>query len=74
MCNSLHVQKPTPHIGVAVREARQGAGLSIERLAAKSGVSVRTIINVEQGASSPRYDVVERLAEGLGLSVAELAS
>ncbi len=40
-----------PAVGIAVRSARHAAGLSQQRLAQLSGVSVRHLIEIEAGAN-----------------------
>jgi transcriptional regulator with XRE-family HTH domain len=50
---------------------RLDRGLSQEQLAEVSGVSVRTISNLERGATRPRRDTVRALVSGLGLDVHE---
>lgn len=55
-----------------IRELRQRAGLSQERLAALAHVGRRTIGSIESGERVPTIEVVERIANGLGLAVDEL--
>jgi len=59
-------------IAERVRELRAAKGLSLEALAAKSGVSRSMISLVERGESSPTAVVLERLATGLGVMLASL--
>lgn len=44
-------------------------GVSIRALAEIVGVSKSTIVNIESGKFSPRYDIVERIAEALGAEI-----
>ena len=54
--------------GGRLRELRRRAQLSQEELAERSGVSVRTVRNVESGrVSAPRQDTARLLAGGLRL-------
>ncbi|MDG3007813.1 helix-turn-helix domain-containing protein [Paludisphaera mucosa] len=55
-----------------VRELRAASGLSLDGLAAKSGVSRSTISLVERGETSPTAVVLEKLAGGLGVMLASL--
>lgn len=55
-----------------VRDLRNSRGLSLEALAAKSGVSRSMISLVERGESSPTAVVLERLAAGLDVVLAAL--
>lgn len=51
-----------------VRQYRRAAGLTLAELAERSGLSVSTIGDVEQGAE-PRVVTAIRLARGLGVPV-----
>lgn len=55
-----------------VRELRAAHGLSLEALAGRSGVSRSMISLIERGESSPTAVVLERLAAGLGVTLAAL--
>jgi transcriptional regulator with XRE-family HTH domain len=59
-------------IAERVRELRARQGLSLEALAAKSGVSRSMISLIERGESSPTAVVLEKLAGGLGVMLASL--
>jgi transcriptional regulator with XRE-family HTH domain len=60
------------HIATRVRDLRGGHGLSLDALAAKSGVSRSMISLVERGESSPTAVVLEKLAAGLDVTLASL--
>ena len=55
-----------------VRELRAAQGLSLDGLAARSGVSRSMISLVERGESSPTAVVLEKLATGLGVTMASM--
>jgi len=59
-------------IAERVRELRAARGLSLEALATQSGVSRSMISLIERGESSPTAVVLERLASGLGVTLASL--
>jgi transcriptional regulator with XRE-family HTH domain len=59
-------------IAERVREFRAARGLSLDTLAAKSGVSRSMISLVERGESSPTAVVLDKLAVGLGVTLATL--
>ena len=59
-------------IAARVRELRAKSGLSLEALAEASGVSRSMISLVERGESSPTAVILEKLATGLGVSLATL--
>lgn len=56
-------------IGDNLRAIRQAKGVSIRALAEIVGVSKSTIVHIESGKFSPRYDIVERIAEALGVEI-----
>lgn len=61
--------------GKQLREARKKMNLSVERVAARVGVSVNTIYAWEAGTSSPRDEkTAKKLHELLGLSRSKPAS
>jgi transcriptional regulator with XRE-family HTH domain len=60
--------------GAAVRAARTAAGLTQEDLAARSGLDRSYVGGVERGERNPTLAAIEKLAEGLGISMAELFS
>ncbi|MBO0983787.1 helix-turn-helix domain-containing protein [Rathayibacter sp. SD072] len=62
------------HVGSNLRQARQHAGLSQAALAERSGISRRTIVNVEAGEANISLTGVDRLAEALGTSFTALVS
>ena len=59
-------------IGERVRELRTAQGFSLEALAGKSDVSRSMISLIERGESSPTAVVLEKLATGLGVTLASL--
>jgi transcriptional regulator with XRE-family HTH domain len=59
-------------IAARVAELRAAQGLSLEALATRSGVSRSMISLVERGESSPTAVVLEKLASGLGMVLADL--
>jgi transcriptional regulator with XRE-family HTH domain len=67
-------ERPDVNLRIAerVRELRAGQGLSLDALAARSGVSRSMISLIERGESSPTAVVLERLSLGLGVTMAAL--
>lgn len=55
-----------------VRELRSARGHSLEALAERSGVSRSNISLIERGQSSPTAVVLDKLATGLGVTLASL--
>ena len=61
--------------GDLLRRHRQAAGLTQEELAARTGLSVRGLSDLERGARAvPRKDTLRLLVEALGLAGAERAA
>ena len=54
---------------IALRDARK---LTQEELAARSGISVRSISNIENAVFSATIDTVQKLADGLQVEPREL--
>jgi transcriptional regulator with XRE-family HTH domain len=59
-------------IATRVRELRAARGLSLDAAARKSGVSRSMISVIERGESSPTAAVLDKLAGGLGVTLAAL--
>lgn len=61
-------------LGRAVRAIRDARGISQVQLGETTGFEQSWISHVERGARNPSWQNVGRPAEGLGVSVAELAA
>jgi transcriptional regulator with XRE-family HTH domain len=61
-------------LGRAVRLLRDERGISQVQLAAQTGFTQSWISHVERGGRNPSWGNVVRLAEGLDVTVAELAA
>lgn len=61
-------------IGVAVREAREAAGLSVAALAERSGISRAMIAKIEREESQPTAALLGRLSGGLGINLSALVA
>lgn len=55
-----------------VRQERARAGLTLEALAEKAGVSDTFVAHIETGLRKPSLETVHRLARALDVSLAEL--
>lgn len=60
--------------GNAVRMARTTAGLTQEELAERAGLDRSYIGGVERGDRNPTLIVIEKIAGGLGITLADLFS
>lgn len=59
-------------LATRLRQLRAGRGLTLDALADRAGVSRSMISLVERGESSPTAAVLDRLAAGLGVTIASL--
>ena len=62
------------HMTSPVRRIRRLQEISQEELAARAGLHRTYVGEVERGERNPSIDVMERLAQGLSVSLAELVS
>lgn len=56
-------------VGAALRALRRARGLSLQQVAASTGLSIGLISQVERGLSSPSVRALRALAEALGVTV-----
>lgn len=61
-------------VGARVRTLREQRGISQQRLAELSDISVDAVGKVERGVYSPTLDTLASLARGLDVSLAELVA
>ena len=61
-----------PDIGKHVRLARKSLGLTLERLAERTGVSRSMLSAIERGTANPTFSIVWSLAQALGLDLSIL--
>lgn len=61
-------------IGKAVKAVRTAQGLTQEDLAARADLHPTYVSDVERGARNPSWDVIARIAEGIGVPVATIAA
>jgi transcriptional regulator with XRE-family HTH domain len=59
-------------IGQRVRAGRTELGWTLDQLAARSGVSRRMLVNVEQGATNPSIATLLHLSDALGIGLPAL--
>ena len=60
-------------IGGRIRAARKALGMTQEELARRAGMSLKGMGDIERGAiPDPHYSSLNKIAEGLGVSVGEL--
>lgn len=59
-------------MGGRIRQLRQATGMTQEELAAGAGIGRVTLVRIERGEQSPRYDTLVALAAALGRPLAAL--
>ena len=59
-------------IGASIRRLRESAGLTQEALGQAAGIGRVTLVRIEKGEQSPRYETLVSLAQALGRSLGEL--
>jgi len=67
-------EKPSPGLGLAIRELRLEARLTQEALAYQADVTVGQLSKIERGHSDARWGTVRRIALGLRVPLADLAA
>jgi len=60
-------------IGARIRALRAEAGMTQQTLASRAGIGRVTLVRVEKGEQSPRYETIVALAKALGRPFADLA-
>ena len=70
--NHLRDQVLLIEFGNKLKALRLAKGLTIEALAYASEIEIRQVHRVEKGKINPTYTTLNALANGLGISLAEL--
>ncbi|MGH9464322.1 MAG: helix-turn-helix domain-containing protein, partial [Thermoanaerobaculia bacterium] len=61
-------------LGLKLRDRRQGKGLTLADLAARAGLSISYLSEVERGRKYPKPEILQRLSAALALPFDELVS
>lgn len=59
-------------IGSRIRKLREATGVTQEELSSSAGIGRVTLVRIEKGEQSPRYETLVALSRALGLPLAEL--
>jgi CheY-like chemotaxis protein/DNA-binding XRE family transcriptional regulator len=59
-------------LGAAIRERRKGLGLTLAQMAARTGVSLGYLSQIELGKNSASIETLYRISLGLGLKMSDL--
>ena len=57
---------------ILIWKVRREKHVSVEELAEKTGIGRSTLYNYENGLFSPTIDALEKIADALGVQIAEL--
>ena len=60
------------NIGKALQRLRKNKDLTLAAVSERTGVAISTLSKIEKNQSSPNFDVLVRLADGLGLDLIAL--
>lgn len=69
----MDAQERKTRLGAKVRELREAQGLSQQRFALMIGTGQSYLSDIEAGQINVGYDLLCRIAEGLGVKVGDLA-
>ena len=69
----MEAQERKARLGARVRELREAQGLSQQKFALMIGTDQSYMSDIEAGQINVGYDLLCRMAEGLGVKVGDLA-
>jgi transcriptional regulator with XRE-family HTH domain len=61
-------------LGQTIRELREARGMTLDGLSAKAGMHTTYLSRIERAHSSPTWEKVSALAEGLDLPISAIAT
>ena len=65
--------EPEPvRLGARIREIRQRTAWTLEELSRRTGITKSTLSKIENDQVSPTFEVVQKLAAGLGIEIPQL--
>lgn len=56
-------------VGIAIKKRRKALKITQPHLADLAGISVNSLYKIERGEANPTLDLVEKIAEVLGLEI-----
>ncbi|MCO5235897.1 MAG: helix-turn-helix domain-containing protein [Chitinophagaceae bacterium] len=56
-------------VGIAIKKRRKALKITQPHLADLAGISVNSLYKIERGKANPTLDLVEKIAEVLGLEI-----
>ena len=73
-CGEMRQSKePQPALGAAIRQLRAQRDTTQEALAQETGITVGHLSMIERGLANPTWGTIGRIADGLGVSLADVA-
>src|SRR5262249_24043884 len=66
------MQNPRLQLGPVLRDLRRKGGLTLQDLSERTGLASSTLSKIENNLISPTYDSILKLADGLGIDIAQL--
>jgi transcriptional regulator with XRE-family HTH domain len=70
----MESQEVTGAIAAQVKEHRAARGWTLDEMAARSGVSRRMLVNIEQGSANPSIGILLRISDALGVGLPMLVN
>lgn len=67
-------QNAAPEIGPFIRETRIARGMTLDQLAAASGVSKSMLSQIERGQANPTFAVLWGITRALGIDISDLTA
>lgn len=67
-------EDPDPILAGLIKELREQREITQEQLAFDAGITASALSRIERGINNPGWMTVKRLAEALGVSLAQLAA
>jgi len=65
-------QNDAPNPGHAIKELRKSKGMTLAELSDRCGVAISTISKIENNKTSPTFNILARVAQGLGTDFSSL--
>ncbi len=66
------ITRSSINLGKAIQKIRKSNALTLSAVSEKTGLAISTLSKIENNQSSPNFDMLARLAEGLGLDLITL--
>src|SRR6202008_5023038 len=63
---------PISEIGLRLKDFRRRGKLTLAETSGRTGVAVSTLSKIENGQISPSFDIIQRIADGLDMSLEDL--